>query len=179
MGTGEFIEEMDHESINYFKSGAEIAEFFRNTFPMSETEGDRLAGYMEGHGYLLGDRDGKLYRGDLCCESDEMYWEAYALYDAVVAVGDWNYELLEEAGIDPEEEGAARQAGGLVVLLHVEEGGKSYRDDGDAHAHGSDRPVDVDMILMSVPGHKLTEGYPSGHARYDAEEHKRERHAQR
>ena len=111
MGTGEFIEEMDHESINYFKSGAEIAEFFRNTFPMSETEGDRLAGYMEGHGYLLGDRDGKLYRGDLCCESDEMYWEAYALYDAVVAVGDWNYELLEEAGIDPEEEGAARQAG--------------------------------------------------------------------
>lgn len=112
MGTGEFIEEMDHESINYFKSGAEIAEFFRNTFPMSETEGDRLAGYMEGHGYLLGDRDGKLYRGDLCCESDEMYWEAYALYDAVVAVGDWNYELLEEAGIDPEEEGAARQAGG-------------------------------------------------------------------
>lgn len=52
MGTGEFIEEMDHESINYFKSGAEIAEFFRNTFPMSETEGDRLAGYMEGHGYL-------------------------------------------------------------------------------------------------------------------------------
>ena len=112
MGTGEFIEEMDHESINYFKSGAEIAEFFRNTFPMSETEGDRLAGYMEGHGYLLGDRDGKLYRGDLCCESDGMYWEAYALYDAVVAVGDWNYELLEEAGIDPEEEGAARQAGG-------------------------------------------------------------------
>lgn len=111
MGTGEFIEEMDHESINYFKSGAEIAEFFRNTFPMSETEGDRLAGYMEGHGYLLGDRDGKLYRGDLCCESDEMYWEAYALYDAVVAVGDWNYELLEEAGIDSEEAGAAKQAG--------------------------------------------------------------------
>ena len=110
MGTGEFIEEMDHESINYFKSGAEIAEFFRNTFPMSETEGDRLAGYMEGHGYLLGDRDGKLYRGDLCCESDEMYWEAYALYDAVVAVGDWNYELLEEAGIDSEEAGAAKQS---------------------------------------------------------------------
>ena len=66
---------------------------------------------MEGHGYLLGDRDGKLYRGDLCCESDEMYWEAYALYDAVVAVGDWNYELLEEAGIDSEEAGAAKQAG--------------------------------------------------------------------
>ena len=37
----------------------------------------------------------------------EMYWEAYALYNAVVAVGDRNYELLEEAGIDPEEEGAA------------------------------------------------------------------------
>ena len=112
MGTGEFIEEMDHESINYFKSGAEIAEFFRTTFPMSETEGDKLAGYMKGHGYLLGCRDGKLYRGDLCCEPDEMYWEAYALYDAVVAVGDWNYELLEEAGIAPEEKGAARQAGG-------------------------------------------------------------------
>ena len=65
MGTGEFIKKMDHESINYFKSGAEIAEFFRTTFPMSETEGDKLAGYMKGHGYLLGYRDGKLYRGDL------------------------------------------------------------------------------------------------------------------
>lgn len=111
MGTGEFIEEMDNESMNYFKSGAEIAEFFRTTFPMSEAEGDKLVGYMEGHGYLLGNRDGKLYRGDLCCEPDEMYWEAYALYDAVVAVGDWNYELLEEAGIDSEEAGAAKQAG--------------------------------------------------------------------
>ena len=100
MGTGEFIKKMDHESINYFKSGAEIAEFFRTTFPMSEAEGDKLVGYMEGHGYLLGNRDGKLYRGDLCCEPDEMYWEAYALYDAVVAVGDWNYELLEEAGLE-------------------------------------------------------------------------------
>ena len=97
--------------MNYFKSGAEIAEFFRTTFPMSEAEGDKLVGYMEGHGYLLGNRDGKLYRGDLCCEPDEMYWEAYALYDAVVAVGDWNYELLEEAGIDSEEAGAAKQAG--------------------------------------------------------------------
>ena len=56
MGTGEFIEEMDNESMNYFKSGAEIAEFFRTTFPMSETEGDKLAGYMKGHGYLLGYR---------------------------------------------------------------------------------------------------------------------------
>ena len=102
---------MDNESMNYFKSGAEIAEFFRTTFPMSEAEGDKLVGYMEGHGYLLGNRDGKLYRGDLCCEPDEMYWEAYALYDAVVAVGDWNYELLEEAGIDSEEAGAAKQAG--------------------------------------------------------------------
>lgn len=34
MGTKEFIEEMDNESMNYFKSGAEIAEFFRTTFPM-------------------------------------------------------------------------------------------------------------------------------------------------
>ena len=70
MGTGEFIEEMDDENMNYFKSGAEIAEFFRTTFLISETEGDRLAGFMEGHGYLLGYRDGKLYRGDLCCEPD-------------------------------------------------------------------------------------------------------------
>lgn len=70
MGTGEFIEEMDDENMNYFKSGAEIAEFFRTTFPISETEGDRLADFMEGHGYLLEYRDGKLYRGDLCCEPD-------------------------------------------------------------------------------------------------------------
>lgn len=103
MGSGEFIEKIDNESLRYFKRGAEMAEFFRTTFLMSETEGDRLVGYMEGHGYLLGHRDGKLYRGDLCYGHDIICWGAYTLYDAVEDVRDWNHESLE---------GAAGQADG-------------------------------------------------------------------
>lgn len=112
MGAGEFIEKMDNVSLRCFERGAEIAEFLRPIFPMSEIEGDRLVGYMEGHGYLLGSRDGKLYRGDLCYEAEKIYWETYTLYDAVENVRDRNHEILEEAGIDPEAEGAAERADG-------------------------------------------------------------------
>ena len=112
MGTGEFIEKMDNEGLRCFKSGVEIAEFFRSTFPMSETEGDRLVRYMEGHGYLLGHKDGKLYRGDLCYGADDIYWETYTLYDTIEDVRDWDHEFLKEAGIDPEAAGASEQADG-------------------------------------------------------------------
>lgn len=59
----------------------------------------------------IGTQAGRLYRGGLCYDSDKIYWEVYTRYDAVENVRDWNYEILEEAGIDPGAEGAARQAG--------------------------------------------------------------------
>ena len=49
----EFIKKIDGSGLRYLDNGKEFIEFLESTFPMSEIEGDRLVGYMEGHGYLL------------------------------------------------------------------------------------------------------------------------------
>lgn len=108
----EFTEKLDGAGPRYLDNGKEFIEFLGSAFPMSETEGDRLVGYMEGHGYLLGHKDGRLYRGDLCYRADNIYWETYTLYDAVETVRGWNQGFLKEAGIDLEAEGASEQADG-------------------------------------------------------------------
>lgn len=61
---------------------------------------------------VLGHKDGRLYRGDLCYRADDIYWEIYTLYDAVETVRGWNQGFLKEAGIDLEAEGASKQADG-------------------------------------------------------------------
>ena len=80
-----------------FKDGKALAEFFKETFPMTEEEGQKLVGYMEGHGYVLGNMDGGMFRGDLCDEQDKVTWEPYTIDDAVDAVTEWNFELIKEA----------------------------------------------------------------------------------
>ena len=79
-----------------FSDGKELAEFFKETFPMTEEEGEKLIGYMDGHGYLLGHMDGGVFRGDLCDEQDKVTWEPYTIDDAVDAVTEWNFELIKE-----------------------------------------------------------------------------------
>lgn len=81
---------------DYFMDGKELAEFFSETFPMTEQESDRLVDYMEGHDYLLGHMDGKLFRGDLCYEHDKVHWEPYTIENVVNDVTGWNYDLLQE-----------------------------------------------------------------------------------
>ena len=108
----EFTEKLDGAGPRYLDNGKEFIEFLGSAFPMSETEGDRLVRYMEGHGYLLGHKDGKLYRGDLCYGADDIFWEAYTLYDVIETVRDWDHEFLRGAGIDPEAAGASEQADG-------------------------------------------------------------------
>ena len=79
-----------------FKDGKELAEFFKETFPMTEEEAQKLLGYMEGHEYLLGHMDGGMCRGDLCYEQGKVHWEPYTIDDAVDAVTEWNYDLILE-----------------------------------------------------------------------------------
>lgn len=79
-----------------FKDGKELAEFFKETFPMTEDEGEKLIGYMEGHDYCLGHRNGEMYRGDFCYEQDKVHWEPYTIDDAVNNAADWNYSLIQE-----------------------------------------------------------------------------------
>lgn len=79
-----------------FGDGKALAEFFRETFPMTEVEGQTLVDYMEGHGYLLGHMDGGMFRGDLCDEQDKVTWEPDTIDDAVDTVADWNLEQIKE-----------------------------------------------------------------------------------
>lgn len=80
-----------------FKDGKALAEFFKETFPMTEEEGQKLVDYMEGHGYLLGHMDGGMFRGNLCDEQDKVTWEPYNIDDAVDVVTEWNFELIKDA----------------------------------------------------------------------------------
>lgn len=97
--TGLFTElRVDKRAIpDRFRGGKELAEFLEPTFPITETEGDKLLGYMDGHGFLLGHKDGELYRGDLCYAQGETLWEPYSIDDAVNAAFEWNDNLLQEA----------------------------------------------------------------------------------
>lgn len=80
-----------------FKDGNELAAFFKETFPMTEEEAQKLLGYMEGHEYLLGHMDGEMFRGDLGYEQDKVRWEPYTIDEAIDTVAEWNYDLLQEA----------------------------------------------------------------------------------
>lgn len=80
-----------------FKDGKALAEFFKETFPMTEEEAQKVVDYMEGHGYLLGHMDGGMFRGDLCDEQDKVTWEPYTIDDAVDVVTEWNFELIKDA----------------------------------------------------------------------------------
>lgn len=80
-----------------FQDEKGLSLFLGKIIPITDKESDVLFGYMEGHGYALGCRDGRLYRGDLCCTAEEgMAWEEYTLNDAVTAVIEWNFQLIEE-----------------------------------------------------------------------------------
>lgn len=82
-----------------FRDVKELAEFFKETFPITEEEGQKVVDYMEGHGYLLGHIDGGMFRGGLCDEQDKVTWEPYTIDDAVDAVTEWNFELIKDAEV--------------------------------------------------------------------------------
>lgn len=80
-----------------FQDGKELSLFLGQMISITAQESDVLFGYTEGHGYALGCRDGKLYRGDLCCTAEEgMTWEEYTVNEAVTSVVEWNFQLIEE-----------------------------------------------------------------------------------
>lgn len=80
-----------------FKDGKEFAEFVAEEICITEEEGQKLIGYMEGHDYCLGHMDGKMFRGDLCWEPGKVHWEPYDIEDVINIAADWNYDLLQEA----------------------------------------------------------------------------------
>ncbi len=88
-----------------FSSGADFAKFMgicKTPFELTETEADKILGYMEGHDFLVGEKDGKLFRGDLCYQQGKVRWAEDSIDDVINDVSEWNYDLLQKAQIEME-----------------------------------------------------------------------------
>lgn len=93
-------EQRDTDGYVSLNTGRELLKFMEEngiSFPMNEKEADLLCGYMDGHGYVVGHKDGQLCRGDLCAETDRTVWEETTIDDLVDSATEFNYELLQEA----------------------------------------------------------------------------------
>lgn len=85
-------------------SMSDLVSFAENdlNFPMTEKEAEKLLGYMEGHEFLLGKKEGKLFQGDLCYEHGKVRWREVSVDYVVNRVTEWNYEFLESAKLQME-----------------------------------------------------------------------------
>ena len=63
-------------------------------FHFTDKEAEVILGYMEGHGYTLGQIDGVLYRGDLEDKPNETVWEEFSMDEVIDSACEWNYELI-------------------------------------------------------------------------------------
>lgn len=85
--------------------GADIIPYLSSvntSFEMNEEEAELLNGYINGHGYVIGYKEGQFYRGDLNAEVDRVVWEETTIDDLVDSAMEWNYEFLKEAKADME-----------------------------------------------------------------------------
>ena len=89
---------VDQETVpKHLPDGKALSAFLENRFPVSEEEGEKLLAYMEGNGYILGCRQGELYRRGIGQEDGKTPWEPYTIDDAVNDASEWNYRMLLEA----------------------------------------------------------------------------------
>lgn len=88
------------EEPEHFASGAELVRFMEDNgikFQMSEKEAEVLLGYLSGHDFQLGGKDGKLYRGDLDYAQEEIRWTADTIDDVINTVYEWNDDMIQHA----------------------------------------------------------------------------------
>ena len=71
-------------------------EKFDTGFHLTDKEAEIILGYMEGHDYMLGEVQGKFYRGDRSESDGVICWEEFSMDDAIDSVCEWNYELILE-----------------------------------------------------------------------------------
>ena len=85
-------------SITEIKQPEELLAFMRDNainIAMTDKEAEMLLGYMEGHDYVVGFAEGKLYRGDLDDVPGEIVWDDdFSVDDLIDTVCEWNYELI-------------------------------------------------------------------------------------
>ena len=79
-----------------FAGAEELVQFMGacdTPFKLTEAEADKLLGYMSGHDFLLGEKEGKLFRGDLSYQTDKIRWIEDSIDDVINEVTEWNYEM--------------------------------------------------------------------------------------
>ena len=108
--TGEDITMLEYRA-NYleepdcFSCAKDLVKFMGacdTPYELTETEADKLLGYMEGHDFLIGEKDGKLFRGDLCYQQGKVRWAEDSIDDVINDVSEWNYDLLQKAQAEME-----------------------------------------------------------------------------
>lgn len=95
-----FITEPGENTVHELTTVEELKDFqekFSSGFHLTDKEAEIILGYMEGHDYMLGEAQGKLYRGDLAEVVGTICWEDFSMDDAIDIVCEWNYELILEA----------------------------------------------------------------------------------
>jgi hypothetical protein len=80
-------------------------ENYDTGFHFTDKEADLILGYMEGHGYTIGQIDGALYRGDLEDKPDGTVWEEFSMDEVIDSCCEWNYEMILD--MDAERQNAA------------------------------------------------------------------------
>ena len=85
-------------SITEIRQPEELLAFIKDneiSIVMTDKEAEMLLGYMEGHDYVVGFAEGRLYRGDLDDVPGEIVWEDdFSVDDLIDTVCEWNYELI-------------------------------------------------------------------------------------
>ena len=95
-----FITEAGEDKVHELITVEELKDYqekFNTGFHLTDKEAEVMLGYMEGHDYLLGEIQGKLYRGDLAEVVGMICWEDFSMDDVIDLVCEWNYELILEA----------------------------------------------------------------------------------
>ena len=95
-----FITEAGENKVHELITVEELKDYqekFNTGFHLADKEAEVMLGYMEGHDYLLGENQGKLYRGDLAEVVGMICWEDFSMDDVIDLVCEWNYELILEA----------------------------------------------------------------------------------
>ena len=91
---------MDKEmetGMELIQDGEQLAAFAAETFPMTAEEASVLLGYIEGHGYALAGKDGRLYRGGVCGQPEKICWEEYDIEDVVDDATEWNFAMMQDS----------------------------------------------------------------------------------
>lgn len=79
------------------QDGSGLVSLMADIFPMTAEEADVLLGYVEGHGYALAGKDGRLYRGDICGQPEKTSWEEYDIEDLVDDANEWIFEMMQDS----------------------------------------------------------------------------------